>query len=251
MRLKDKAILIIGGATGIGAATAKRLASEGARLCIADIALAQAENLAEHLDGDIHTTFIDLAEENSVKKAVANAADYLGHIDGVYINAADLRVIFEDSNAADVDLAVFDRTLDVNLKGHLHCTRAVLPHLLENGGGTIVYTSSEASVIGEPERPSYAMSKAGVNALMRHVASRWGRQAIRANCVAPGFVMTPEMIESGQVDPEWIAHCLAQTRSTRVGAASDVAGVVAMLLSDDGGWINGQIIHVNGGSNFR
>jgi NAD(P)-dependent dehydrogenase (short-subunit alcohol dehydrogenase family) len=115
-------------------------------------------------------------------------------------------------------------------------------------GGAIVYTSSDAAFEGEPERPSYAASKSGVNALMRHVASKWGRKGLTANAIAPGFVMTPEMIGGGQVPEEWIAQCVRRTRSTRVGAASDIAAMAAHLLSEDARWINGQVFHVNGGA---
>ena len=154
-----------------------------------------------------------------------------------------------DSDALDVDLAVFDRTMAVNLRGHLLCTRAALPHLLDSQrGGAIVYTSSDAAFEGEPERPSYAASKSGVNALMRHVASKWGRKGLTANAIAPGFVMTPEMIGGGQVPEEWIAQCVRRTRSTRVGAASDIAAMAAHLLSEDARWINGHVFHVNGGA---
>lgn len=248
MRLADKAIFLIGGASGIGAGTAERLVGEGARVMIGDIALDRAQLLADRLGEKAAAVAIDIADEASVNAAMEQAVAWLGRLDGVHVNAADLRVIFEDSNALDVDLAVFDRTINVNLKGHLLCTRAALPHLLAAGGGSIVYTSSGACMSGEPERPSYAASKSGLNALMRHVASRWGKDGITANCIAPGFVMTPEMIAGGQVDPAWIAQCVAETRSTRVGNAGDIAGVAAMLLSEDGRWINGQTIHVNGGA---
>jgi NAD(P)-dependent dehydrogenase (short-subunit alcohol dehydrogenase family) len=82
---------------------------------------------------------------------------------------------------------------------------------------------------------------------MRHIASRWGRQGVTANCIAPGFVMTPEMIAGGQVPPALISGFLKATPSPRVGAADDIAAMAAMLLSDDARWINGQVIHVNGG----
>lgn len=251
MRLNEKAILIIGGATGIGAGTAARLIQEGARVCIADIALETAQATAARLGGGCCAVPIDITDEASVQAAFAAVVERLGRLDAVHVNAADLRAIFADSNALDVDLAVFDRTLDVNLRGHLLCTKAALPHLLAGGGGALLYTSSDAAAAGEPERPSYAASKAGLNALMRHVASRWGPEGITANCIAPGFIMTPEMIASGSVDPDWIAHCIAQTRSRRVGSVEDIAGVAAMLLSEDGRWINGQVFHVNGGALLR
>ena len=250
-RLRGKAIMVVGAGTGIGAATVARLCAEGARVCIADINLPAASAVADRMTASGHQAFaqaIDVVDEASVNAAFASAVARLGRLDGVHANAADLRTIFADSTALDTDLAVFERTIAVNLRGSLLCTRAALPHLLAAGGGAIVYTSSDAGDAGEPERPCYAMSKSGLNALMRHVASRWGKQAITANAVAPGFVMTPEMIAGGQVPPEFIDHCLSATRSTRLGTVDDIAGVVAMLLSDDGRWINGQVIHVNGGT---
>lgn len=250
-RLAGKAVIVVGAGSGIGAATVERLCAEGARVCVADINLAAAEAVAARMTEAGHEAFaevVDITDEASVAAAFATAVERLGRLDGAHINAADLRTIFADSDALSVDLAVFDRTIAVNLRGHLLCTRAALPHLLAAGGGALVYTTSGACDSGEPERPSYAMSKSGLNALMRHVASRWGKHAITANAVAPGFVMTPEMIAGGQVPPDWIDQCIAATRSTRLGKAEDIAGVVAMLLSEDGRWINGQVFHVNGGA---
>ena len=251
MRLVGKAVIVVGAGSGIGAATVERLCAEGARVCVADINLGAAEAVAARMTQagyEASAVAVDITDEASVGAAFAVAVERLGRLDGAHINAADLRTIFADSDALTVDLAVFDRTISVNLRGHLLCTRAALPHLLAAGGGALVYTTSGACDSGEPERPSYAMSKSGLNALMRHVASRWGKDAITANAVAPGFVMTPEMIAGGQVPPEWIDRCIAETRSTRLGKAEDIAGVVAMLLSEDGRWINGQVFHVNGGA---
>ncbi|MBA4089457.1 MAG: oxidoreductase [Sphingobium sp.] len=249
-RLKGKRVIVIGSATGIGAATVQRLVEEGAHVCAADINLEGAERLAVQVGGDSFAVPVDIADEASVGIAVARAVEELGGLDGVHINAADLRVIFQDSNALDVDLAVFDRTIAVNLRGHLLCTRAVLPHLLASQAGAIVYTSSGSARGGEPERPCYAMSKGGLEALMRHVASRWGREGITANVVAPGFTMTQEMQAGGQVPQAVIDHFLNSGRSFRLGRSEDQAAVAAMLLSDDGRWINGQVINVNGGAMF-
>ena len=137
----------------------------------------------------------DIADDASVAALVAAAVAEFGGLDAMHANAADLspETIGQDSNALEVPLDVFMHTIDVNLKGHLLCTRHALPHLLERGGGALVYTSSAAGHIGEPERPSYAASKAGINSLVRHVASHWGRQGIRANSIAPGLVVTPAM----------------------------------------------------------
>lgn len=251
-RLRGRAIIVVGAGTGIGAATVKRLCEEGARVCVADVNEDGAKAVAERMRAAGHeafAVFIDVTNEASVNAAFAQAVNGLGGLDGCHVNAADLRTIFADSDALTVDLAVFDRTIDVNLKGHLLCTRAALPHLLKSErGGAIVYTSSGAGTGGEPQRPSYAASKSGVNALMRHVASRWGREGLTSNAIAPGFVMTQEMIDGGQVPPEWIEKMLASGRTTRLGQSEDIAAMAAFLLSEDARWMNGQVINVNGGS---
>jgi len=253
-RLAESAIIVIGGGSGIGAGTARRLGSEGVTLCVADINAESAERIADEVrtaGGSAFALTIDIADEASVNAAVAAAVKQLGALDGAFINAADLRVIYQDSDALAEDLAVFDRTIAVNLRGHLLCTRAVLPHLLARDFGAIVYTSSAAADVGDPVRPAYASSKSAIHALMRHVASRWGKEGITANCVAPGAVMTPEAMAGGQVPPEYIEEMLTLVKNKRLGKVEDIAGVVAMLLSEDGRWINGQVFHINGGSFMR
>lgn len=253
-RLNNKAIIVVGSGTGIGAATVKQLAAEGAHVCAADINVDAASQVVEQVvaaGGRAFALPIDIADEASVNEAVGLAVDRLGGLDGAHVNAADLRIIFEDSDALAEDLAVFDRTLQVNLRGHLLCTRAVLPHLLRRRQGAIVYTSSSAADVGENTRPAYAAAKSGLNALMRHVASRWGREGITANCVAPGFVFTPELQASGQVPQELLDGMLARIPGTRLGQVEDIAAVVALLLSEQGRWINGQVYNVNGGALMR
>jgi len=253
-RLRDKALMVVGAGTGIGAATVRRLAAEGARVGVADINVPAAEAVAADVvsgGGQAIAVEVDIADESSVHAAVARTVEKFGRLDGAHVNAADLRIIFQDSDALAEDLAVFDRTLSVNLRGHLLCTRAILPHLLQSGGGAIVYSSSGSACAGEPTRPAYAASKSGLHALMRHVASRWGRDGVTANCVAPGVTITPELAASGQFPEDLRQQALARTPHRRLGRAEDVAGVVAMLLSEDGRWVNGQVWHVNGGSLMR
>lgn len=248
-RLAGKRIVVIGSATGIGAATVRRLVSEGAHVCAADIAINRAKELAEEVGGGTFAVRIDIADEASVAAAIEEAVAGLGGLDGAHVNAADMRQLQHDSTILDVDLAVLDRTLAVNLRGHVLCTRAVLPHLLANKGGAIVYTSSDAGDWGEPVRPCYAMAKSGLNALMRHVAAAYGKQGITSNCLAPGFTLTPEMAAVG-VSDEAMTHFLELGKSPRVGEAQDQAAMAAHLLSEDGRWINGQVFHVNGGQMF-
>ena len=137
-RLKDRRIIVFGSATGIGAATVKRLCREGAKVCAADINLDGATRTAAEAGDNAFAVYADIADEASVQKAVEAAVAKFGGLDGAHLNAADLRVIFDDSDAAAIDLGVFDRTIAVNLRGPLICTRAVLPHLLKNKASAIV-----------------------------------------------------------------------------------------------------------------
>ena len=145
----------------------------------------------------------DISIDESVVALMAASVDAFGGVDLLHANAADMTeaAILSDTDALDVDLAVFDRTITVNLRGFLLCTRHAIPRMLERGGGAIVYTSSATAHVGEPQRPAYGISKSGINALMRHVSARWGREGIRANCVAPGMVLSKTLLENS--DPEF------------------------------------------------
>jgi len=250
--LKGKVAVIVGAATGIGKATAIRLAEEGVSLALGDINVAGVQAVAGQVNeagGKAVAAACDISEDASVKALVDLAVKIYGGIDFMHANAADLKAVLSDTNAVDVPLEIFDRTIAVNLRGHLLCTRHAIPQFQKRGGGAIVYTSSAASYAGEPERVAYGVSKSGLNALMRHVASRWGKEGIRANAIAPGVVIT-EATRTGIPD-EMKQMILAMSRSTRLGQPEDIAAMVAMLFSDDGEWINGQVVSVDGGVILR
>lgn len=252
--LEGKAVLMAGGAGGIGTAASRRLGEEGARVAVGDLDPAAAEAVAAQITeagGEAFGFGLDIGDEESVGSAVEAAVKAFGGLDGIHVNAADLSpaTISNDSNAVDIDLQVFDRTIHTNLRGHLLCTRHALPALLDRGGGALVYTSSAAAFIGEPERPSYAVAKSGINAIARHVASKWGKKGIRANAVAPGLVLT-ETTQQG-IDESFRAMALRGSRSPRLGRPDDIAAMVAFLMSSDGEWINGQVISVDGGATMR
>ena len=252
MQAASSKVAVVAGGGGIGGATARKLAAAGVSVVIGDLSEDNAQAIAAGIrdgGGQARGIACDVRERGSVDALIATAIDSFGGLDYLHVNAADLQIIFQDSNAVDVDLAVFDRTIGVNLRGHLLCTRAAIPRMLERGGGAIVYTPSAAAFIGEAERPCYAMAKAGINALMRHVASRWGGQGIRANCVAPGFVATENNRKT--LPAGFLEEAVKRTRSTRVGTPEDIAAMVALLLSEEGYWINGQVISVDGGATTR
>jgi NAD(P)-dependent dehydrogenase (short-subunit alcohol dehydrogenase family) len=250
--LANKVHIIAGGGSGIGAATAQRLAEEGAHIVIGDFVAANAQSVAAQLTAQGARALgvqFDITQPASVEALVETAVNAFGGLDGMHVNAADTQAVLSDLDALDVSLDIFDRTLAVNLRGHLLCTRAALPHLLRRGGGSLVYTSSGAAFMGEPVRVAYGVSKSGMHALMRHVASGWGKSGVRANVVAPGLVMT-DIIRRAMNEAEQAA-VLGLTRSARLGEPRDIAAAVAFLLSDDAEWINGQIISVDGGVTMR
>jgi NAD(P)-dependent dehydrogenase (short-subunit alcohol dehydrogenase family) len=252
--LSGKVAVVAGGAGGIGTATSLRLGEEGAAVVVGDVDAAAARDVAQRITSSggraigCHT---DISDEDSVADLMETAIGAFGGLDLVHANAADLSadVIGRDSDAVEVPLEVFDRTVHVNVRGHLLCARHAIPLMLERGGGALVFTGSAAAFIGERERPSYAMGKSAVTALVRHIASRWGKEGIRANMVAPGLVLT-ETVQSS-LTPEFRDFALRGTRSARLGRPEDIAAMVAFLGSEDGGWVNGQVISVDGGASMR
>jgi NAD(P)-dependent dehydrogenase (short-subunit alcohol dehydrogenase family) len=253
-RLEGQTVVLFGGAGGIGTATSLRAAAEGANVVVGSLHQKNADAVAAEIvsrGGRAVALEVDIGSDESIGSAIEGALRAYGSIDAVHINAADMspETIGYDTDAATIDLDVFDRSVQVNLRGYLACTQQVLPHLLERGGGPIVYTSSAAAFVGEAERPAYAMSKAGIGSLVRHLASRWGKEGIRANAVAPGPTVSAAM--EVVLPEEYKAVMLATVRSPRLGRPEDIAAMVVLLLSPEGEWVNGQVISVDGGSTLR
>jgi NAD(P)-dependent dehydrogenase (short-subunit alcohol dehydrogenase family) len=252
--LKGKRIIVAGGATGIGAATAERLAAEGAQVLVGDINLTGAEATVQRIGaagGNAKAARFDLADEASVHVLVRTAVDAFGGVDGLANVGADLspETIGRDLDLLEMDTAVWERTLRVNLTGFAQTCRAVIPQLQKSGGGAIVNTSSLAAFIGEATRPAYAASKAGINALTRHVARRWGPENIRCNGVMPGAVMSETALR--MMSQEFKDRLRASTTLNRLGQPEDLASAICFLLSDDSSWVNGQVWSIDGGANFR
>ena len=252
--LTGKRILVAGGATGIGAATAVRLGEEGARLYLGDLNDAGARDVAGKIrdaGGDAEAARFDLADADSVATLVAGAAEHLGGVDGLANVAADLspETLGNDVALLEMDPAVWERTLRANLIGFALLAKQAIPHLIAAGGGAIVNTSSGASWAGETTRPAYAASKAGINALTRHIASTYGKQGVRANSVSPGAVLSETALRT--MGEKFQAKLLRGVTVGRLGKPEDLAQTIAFLLSDDADWVSGQVWSVNGGGGFR
>jgi NAD(P)-dependent dehydrogenase (short-subunit alcohol dehydrogenase family) len=250
--LAERVAVVVGGATGIGAATAARLGEEGCQVVIGDVAPDAAAQTAERIvaaGGTATHVAFDLADPQSVAGLIGSAATIYGGVDLLFNVGADMSAIRADTDVVDIEFDVWDRVMAVNLRGYLAAMKYAIPRMLDHGGA-IVNMSSAAAFQGEPARPAYATAKAGIGALTRHVASRWGKEGIRCNAVAPGFTAT-EAIRSAPQWPELQAAALKRIRGTRVGDPDDIAALVAFLLSEEGAWINGQVVNIDGGTVLR
>jgi NAD(P)-dependent dehydrogenase (short-subunit alcohol dehydrogenase family) len=235
----------------IGGTTARRLAAEGAKVVVGDLDEAAAERTATRIRADGGAAVgqqYDAGDEPSARRLMERAISEYGAIDGVHFNAIDITVGDIDGahDLLTLPLDVWQRRLDVGLLGFVFAARHAVPHLLERGGGGIVGTTSDAAYLGEPVRVAYAAAKAGMGAVVRHIASRWGSQGVRANAVSPGLVPSAVMLAD-----ERFATMAKHPRSHRLGKPDDIAAMVTFLLSDDGAWVNGQSICVDGGTVMR
>lgn len=248
--LENQVGIVAGGGRGIGAATAKRLAAEGALVVIGDIEDEWAIKVAGEIEDDggkaigVH---LDGTSPNSQAAIVAKAIEHFGGLNFYHSNLAGGTQ--GDNHALDCPLEVLDKSFAINTKSHFIATQAAMPVMLERGGGAMIYTSSGAASGGSPWQVAYPMTKNAIHALARHVASKWGKKGMRANVICPGVVLT-EAVKI-HMSEEQVTQALRHVPHQRLGEPDDIAAAVAFLASDDGAWVNGQVWHVNGGMQLR
>ncbi|MBC8504447.1 MAG: glucose 1-dehydrogenase [Chloroflexi bacterium] len=248
MRLKDKVCLITGGAAGIGKATAKRFAEEGAKVIICDLAEDAGEKTAAELRVDFY--MVNVADRQDVQAWVDGVVEKYGRVDVLVNNAGVLRdglfvKVKEGELAGQMSEENFDLVIDVNLKGVFNCAQAVAPYLIKQGdGGAIINTTSIVGLDGNFGQTNYVASKAGVIGMTKVWARELGRHQIRVNAIAPGFTLT-EMVK--QMPEKILDGMIAKTPMKRMGEPVDIANAFLFLASDEATYISGVTLRVDGG----
>ncbi len=245
MRLKDKVAVITGSAGGIGLATARRFAAEGAAVVLADVkedALesARAQVLAAAPQAAVLAVALDVTRADSVRAMVDAVMGRFGRIDCLVNNAG----ITADARLVKMTEEQFDRVIAVNLKGVYRCTQAVADPMIRQGSGAIVNASSVVGLYGNFGQTNYAASKAGVLGFTKTWARELGPKGIRVNAVCPGFVRTPIL---DTIPEQVIEKMIEKVPLGRLGNPEEIASVYAFLASDDASYLNGAVIEVSGG----
>lgn len=221
------------------------MAREGASVVVADIDRPAAERVAGYL-GSAVAAEVDVSEEASIVRMVETAVESFGGLDVLHNTASDASVAAADADIVDLDMAVFDRLVAVNLKGVVMGCKHAIPHMLARGGGSIVNTASVDGFVGRGVRGAYGASKAGVVLVTKSVASQYGSRGIRCNAVAPGLVLTPAV--ERHATREQIEVSSTSYPMPRLCTPEDVANAVLFLASDEAGFVNGTTLMVDGGA---
>ena len=250
MRLDNKVALITGAASGMGQAAAVEFARAGARIAMSDV---NEEGLAETalLVGDAGGVCVSItgsvAVSDDVATMVGRTLEAFGALDILYSNAAIYLPGRGDAPVVDLDEEVWQRVIDVNLKGVYLCAKHAIPAMIRGGGGSIINVSSLAGTRGSRQSHAYAMAKGGVISLTQSLAVTYGPQGIRANAIAPGAIDTPMVRNSGTLDEATVRAMMAHLPLGRVGLAEEVARVALFLASDASAYVTGTVQIVDGG----
>ncbi len=235
-RFDGRVAIVTGGASGIGAGVAHRLASEGARLSLWDM-----DEKALAASGAPHTVRLDITDPDAVQAAAEATAKALGKIDIMVTSAG---ITGPNHTTWEYPVPAWDRVIDVNLKGVFYSNRAVVPFMQQNGYGRIVNIASIAGKEGNPMASAYSASKAGVIGLTKSLGKELAASEIRVNCVTPAAVRTPLFSQMTQTQIDWM---LSKIPIGRFGEIEEVASLICWLASEECGFSTGAVFDISGG----
>lgn len=242
-RMKGKVALVTGGAGGIGSGIARRMASEGGIVVVADIVIEGAEKIAAEIGKGASAVYFDAYDQSSIEAMVQTVIDRHGKLDVLVNNVADTSLTTLDGNVLETEVATFDKSISSNLRSIFIATKAALPHLLETKGA-IVNISSGSAIGGDTWLIAYSSAKAGVLALTRNTAVQFGKQGVRCNSICPGFIAHGRARE---MMPDTLKAVLDVSFVERNGAPEDIAALATFLSSDEASFINGENVVCDGG----
>ncbi len=241
--LSGKRVLITGAARGLGRAFAEAACAAGARVAVADVLEKEGEATAAALGKQAQFQRIDLADPPQISSAVAACAERLGGLDGL-VNCAAIATGIGGKTFEEIDIATWDRVMNVNVRGTWLVTRAAAPHLRKSGRGKIVNIASDTALWGAPRLLHYVASKGAVIAMTRSLARELGPDNVAVNAIAPGLTL----VEATEYVPADRHQLYVDGRAmSRRQMPEDVVGAVVFLLSDAADFITGQLLPVNGG----
>ncbi|MCP5146367.1 MAG: glucose 1-dehydrogenase [Gammaproteobacteria bacterium] len=244
-RFQDKVVVITGGSTGIGLATAQAFAREGAKLVITGRGQGNLDNAVSQIDGEVLPLVASASDMADIDRLISETVGRFGAIDIMFLNAGPGGKHTEFANTTEEN---FDAFCDTNFKGPFFTVQKALPHLRK--GASIVFCSSISNAIGQVGLSVYAGAKAAQRAMTRVLATELGPKGIRVNCVSPGFIDTPIFDKGGVPDAvrnEIREMVSRQAKVGRIGRAEDIASAVLYLASDESSYVIGQEIIVDGG----
>ncbi len=245
MRFRDKVVIVTGSGSGIGRALAIRFASEGAKVGVVDQLGDRAQSVIAEIQesgGKAMAQHADVSSGSDVESMAATVTKELGPVDILVNNAA----IGEGDDVVNMEEQVWERDVDIVLKSVFLCSKAVLPSMIQRGGGVIINIASVNGIIALGNE-AYSAAKAGVISLTQSIAVRYGVHGVRCNAVAPGTIRTPSWEKRVDRDPLVFQRLVKWYPLGRIGEPDDVANAVLFLASDEASWITGSVLCVDGG----